>query len=40
VFRWTQAAGLQDLRQLLSDNGADMTGVTLVSVTGISPDGQ
>jgi probable HAF family extracellular repeat protein len=40
AFRWTQATGIQDLRQILSDNGVDMTGIALVSVTGISPDGQ
>jgi probable HAF family extracellular repeat protein len=40
AFRWTQAAGLQDLKQILINNGIDMTGITLVSVTGISPDGQ
>jgi len=40
AFRWTQAGGLQDLKQILSSNGIDMTGITLVSVTGISPDGQ
>jgi len=40
AFRWTQAKGIQELRQVLIDNGVDMTGVTLVSVTGMSPDGQ
>jgi probable HAF family extracellular repeat protein len=40
AFRWTQATGTKDLRQILSDSGVDMTGVTLVSVTGMSPDGQ
>ena len=40
AFRWTQAKGIQDLRQVLIDSGADLTGITLVSVTGISPDGQ
>ncbi|MGE3154773.1 MAG: hypothetical protein AB7G48_20020 [Nitrospiraceae bacterium] len=40
AFRWTQAKGIQDLRQILIDNGADMTGIALVSVTGMSPDGQ
>ena len=39
-FRWTQATGTKDLRQILSDSGVVMTGITLVSVTGISPDGQ
>jgi hypothetical protein len=40
AFRWTQATGTKDLRQILSDSGVVMTGITLVSVTGISPDGQ
>jgi hypothetical protein len=40
AFRWSQSSGLHDLRQILSDNGIDMTGITLVSVTGMSPDGQ
>jgi probable HAF family extracellular repeat protein len=40
AFRWTAATGVQDLRQVLADAGADMAGVTLLSVTGISPDGQ
>lgn len=40
AFRWTQAKGVQDLRQVLTDIGVDMTGITLVSVTGISTDGQ
>lgn len=40
AFRWTQATGIQDLRQLLVAAGVDMTGVALLSVTGLSPDGQ
>jgi hypothetical protein len=40
AFRWTQATGLQDLKKILSDNGVNMSAITLVSVTGISPDGQ
>jgi len=40
AFRWTQANGTKELRQILSDSGVDMTGISLVSVTGISPDGQ
>ena len=40
AFRWTQAKGIQELRQVFIDNGVDMTGVSLVSVTGMSPDGQ
>ncbi|NOS78637.1 MAG: hypothetical protein HOP35_11895 [Nitrospira sp.] len=40
AFRWTQATGTQELGQVLSGSGIDMTGITLVSVTGMSPDGQ
>jgi probable HAF family extracellular repeat protein len=40
AFRWTEAKGTQDLRQILVDGGVDMTGITLVSVTGMSRDGQ
>ena len=40
AFRWTEATGIRDLRQLLVDAGVDLTGITLVSITGISPDGQ
>ncbi len=40
AFRWTEATGLRDLRQLLVDAGTEMTGITLVSVSGMSPDGQ
>jgi uncharacterized membrane protein len=43
AFRWAESgsnAGIKDLRQLLVANGVDMTGITLVSVTGMSPDGQ
>ena len=40
AFRWTQATGTKDLRQILVDGGVDMTGITLVSVTGLSRDGQ
>ncbi len=40
AFRWTQATGIQDLRQLLVTAGVDMTGVALLSVTGMSADGQ
>jgi probable HAF family extracellular repeat protein len=40
AFRWTEATGLQDLRQLLVGAGVDMTGITLVSVTAMSRDGQ
>ncbi len=40
AFRWTQATGLQDLNSLLSAAGIDMTGITLISATGITQDGQ
>ena len=40
AFRWTQATGLQDLNSLLSAAGIDMTGVTLISATAITRDGQ
>ncbi|MGH8019992.1 MAG: hypothetical protein ACREIA_17280, partial [Opitutaceae bacterium] len=40
AFYWTAAGGMQDLTQLLSNAGVDMTGKTLVGVTGISPDGK
>lgn len=40
AFRWTAAGGMQDLRQLLVNAGVDMTGITLIAVTGVSPDGQ
>lgn len=40
AFRWTQANGIQDLRQILVDGGVDMTGSSLVSVTSMSRDGQ
>jgi uncharacterized membrane protein len=40
AFRWTQAGGTKELRQLLIDKGVDMTGVNLVSVSGMSVDGQ
>lgn len=40
AFRWTEATGMRDLRQLLVDAGVDMTGITLQSVTRVSPDGQ
>ncbi len=40
AFYWTPAGGMQDLTQLLADAGADMTDVTMVAATGISPDGE
>jgi probable HAF family extracellular repeat protein len=40
AFRWTAATGTQDFRQLLINAGVGMTGITLVAITGVSPDGQ
>ncbi|GKS57824.1 hypothetical protein YTPLAS18_13510 [Nitrospira sp.] len=43
AFRWAESgsnAGIKDLRDLLIANGVNMTGITLLSVTGMSPDGQ
>ncbi len=40
AFRWTEAGGMQDLRQLLASRGVDMTGITLLTVSGMSIDGQ
>jgi len=40
AFRWTAATGMRDLNQLLADAGVNMAGLTLVSVTSISQDGQ
>ena len=40
AFRWTAATGMKSLKQLLTDAGDDLTGITLVAITGISPDGQ
>ncbi len=40
AFRWTQATGIKDLRQLLIDAGVDMTNIRLSSANGISKDGQ
>lgn len=43
AFRWAESgpyAGIKDLKQLLVDNGVNLDNITLVSVTGISADGQ
>jgi uncharacterized membrane protein len=40
AFRWTQAAGTQDFTALLTSAGVNITGIEIVAVTGISPDGQ
>ena len=39
AFCWTQATGVQDLKQLLVADGRDLTGLNIVSITGISADG-
>ena len=38
-FRWTQAAGLQNLTTLLANGGVNMTGIALTAAGGISRDG-
>ncbi len=43
AFRWAESgpnAGTKDLNQLLAASGVNMSNVTLVYITGISPDGQ
>jgi probable HAF family extracellular repeat protein len=43
AFRWAETgpnAGTKDLKDLLVSSGINMSGISLVSVTGISPDGQ
>lgn len=40
AFIWTAANGMQDLTQVFANAGVDMTGITLVAATGISPDSQ
>lgn len=43
AFRWAEAgpnAGTKDLKDLLVASGINMSGISLISVTGISPDGQ
>lgn len=43
AFRWAESgpnAGTKDLNQLLTASGVNLDNITLVSVTGISPDGQ
>jgi uncharacterized membrane protein len=39
-FIWTAATGIQDLNQVLTNAGVDLTGITLYAITGVSPDGQ
>lgn len=40
AFRWTAAKGVRELRQELINGGVNMDGIALVTVTGMSPDGQ
>ncbi len=40
AFRWTEATGIQDLRQLLVAGGVDLTGIAFVAATDVSADGQ
>ncbi len=40
AFIWTASAGIKELRQVMVDRGFNMTGVSLVTATGISEDGQ
>jgi probable HAF family extracellular repeat protein len=40
AFRWTQETGMKEFGALLSAAGVDMTGITIVALTGISTDGQ
>jgi probable HAF family extracellular repeat protein len=39
-FRWSQKSGMQDLNTLLAKAGVNLSGIELVSVTGISEDGK
>lgn len=39
AFYWTEEAGMQDLGQLLSDAGVDMTGVTAIGAHAMTPGG-
>ena len=40
AFIWTQAGGLQDLAQVLTASGTDLTGWSLTRAYGISGDGR
>lgn len=40
AFRWTQATGMQSLKDLLVADGADVAGVEFVDITAVSADGQ
>jgi probable HAF family extracellular repeat protein len=40
AFRWTAGTGIKDFTQLLADRGVDVTGITLLTVKGVSADGQ
>jgi probable HAF family extracellular repeat protein len=39
-FVWTATTGMQDLNQILANAGVDLTGITLLGITGVSTDGQ
>ena len=39
AFRWTQASGMVNLRDLLADAGLDMNGIDILGATAVSPDG-
>jgi probable HAF family extracellular repeat protein len=39
-FVWTAATGMQDLNDILANAGVDLTGITLLGLTGVSTDGQ
>jgi probable HAF family extracellular repeat protein len=39
-FVWTAANGIQDLNGILANAGVDLTGITLLGITGVSTDGQ
>jgi probable HAF family extracellular repeat protein len=40
AFVWTLSGGIKDLNSVLSSSGVDMTGITLVSALGVSPNGR
>ncbi len=40
AFYWTQDDGMQDLNEMLTDVGVDLTGITLQSAVAISEDGE
>ena len=40
AFRWTSTAGIKDLNVLLANAGVNMSGITLISASGVSRNGQ